>query len=191
MAYQFQARNRRRRHRARHLGYARPLDERDRPQGHRGALRDRREGRRRRGDQGRGDHIRQGDVLRRRRPHHAGKARREFAEARQGQGRGSGRGALFEESRKLSLLYRRLETCGKPWVAAINGTALGGGFELPRLPPPRRGGQPEDARRPAGGQGRPVSRRRRHAAHRAHDAAGRRAAVPAQGRQLGSTRAKA
>ena len=37
---------------------------------------------------------------------------------------------LFEESRKLSLLYRRLETCGKPWVAAITGTALGGGFEL-------------------------------------------------------------
>src|SRR6266446_78955 len=37
---------------------------------------------------------------------------------------------LFEDSRKLSLLYRRLETCGKPWVAAITGTALGGGFEL-------------------------------------------------------------
>lgn len=37
---------------------------------------------------------------------------------------------LFENSRKLSQLYRRIETCGKPFVAAINGTALGGGFEL-------------------------------------------------------------
>jgi len=39
-------------------------------------------------------------------------------------------GFVFTESRKLSQLYRRIETCGKPWVAAINGTALGGGFEL-------------------------------------------------------------
>ncbi|HZD91819.1 MAG TPA: enoyl-CoA hydratase-related protein, partial [Pseudolabrys sp.] len=37
---------------------------------------------------------------------------------------------VFDESRKLSQLYRRLETCGKPWVAAVNGTAMGGGFEL-------------------------------------------------------------
>src|SRR5476649_2841794 len=31
---------------------------------------------------------------------------------------------VFEESRKLSLLYRRLETSGKPWVCALNGTAM-------------------------------------------------------------------
>ena len=37
---------------------------------------------------------------------------------------------FFDESRKLSLLYRRLETCGKPFAAAIHGTCLGGAFEL-------------------------------------------------------------
>jgi 3-hydroxyacyl-CoA dehydrogenase/enoyl-CoA hydratase/3-hydroxybutyryl-CoA epimerase len=37
---------------------------------------------------------------------------------------------FFEESRKLSLLYRRLETCGKPFAAAVAGTCLGGAFEL-------------------------------------------------------------
>src|ERR687889_720949 len=37
---------------------------------------------------------------------------------------------FFEESRKLSLLYRRLETCGKPFAAAIHGTCLGSAFEL-------------------------------------------------------------
>jgi 3-hydroxyacyl-CoA dehydrogenase/enoyl-CoA hydratase/3-hydroxybutyryl-CoA epimerase len=37
---------------------------------------------------------------------------------------------LFEESRKLSLLYRRLETCGKPFAIAIHGVCLGGAFEL-------------------------------------------------------------
>jgi 3-hydroxyacyl-CoA dehydrogenase / enoyl-CoA hydratase / 3-hydroxybutyryl-CoA epimerase len=55
---------------------------------------------------------------------------RMFADFAKSQGPEAAAIALFEESRKLSLLYRRIETCGKPWVAAINGTALGGGFEL-------------------------------------------------------------
>jgi 3-hydroxyacyl-CoA dehydrogenase/enoyl-CoA hydratase/3-hydroxybutyryl-CoA epimerase len=37
---------------------------------------------------------------------------------------------FFEESRKLSLLYRRMETCGKPFAAAVHGVCLGGAFEL-------------------------------------------------------------
>jgi 3-hydroxyacyl-CoA dehydrogenase/enoyl-CoA hydratase/3-hydroxybutyryl-CoA epimerase len=38
--------------------------------------------------------------------------------------------AFFDGSRRLTLLYRRLETSGKPWVAAIDGICLGGAFEL-------------------------------------------------------------
>jgi 3-hydroxyacyl-CoA dehydrogenase/enoyl-CoA hydratase/3-hydroxybutyryl-CoA epimerase len=37
---------------------------------------------------------------------------------------------FFEESRKLSLIYRKLETCGKPFAAAVHGVCLGGAFEL-------------------------------------------------------------
>ena len=37
---------------------------------------------------------------------------------------------LYEGSRRLSQLYRKLETCGKPFVAAIKGTCMGGGTEL-------------------------------------------------------------
>src|ERR1700761_82704 len=37
---------------------------------------------------------------------------------------------LFDASRKSSLVFRGIETSGKPWVAAINGLALGGAFEL-------------------------------------------------------------
>ena len=55
---------------------------------------------------------------------------RVFADLAKSKGLEAAATALFEESRKLSLLYRRLETSGKPWAAAINGTALGGGFEL-------------------------------------------------------------
>jgi len=53
-----------------------------------------------------------------------------YADKLKREGEEKAAGYVFEESRKLSQLYRRIETCGKPWVCALNGTAMGGGFEL-------------------------------------------------------------
>jgi len=53
-----------------------------------------------------------------------------FVETVEKEGEEAANALLFAESRKFSQLCRRLETCGKPWVAALNGTAVGGGFEV-------------------------------------------------------------
>ncbi|ASY61609.1 Enoyl-CoA hydratase [isoleucine degradation] [Sinorhizobium sojae CCBAU 05684] len=37
---------------------------------------------------------------------------------------------LFDLAGRLSGLFRKLETSGRPWVSAINGTCMGGAFEL-------------------------------------------------------------
>src|SRR4051812_6423288 len=53
-----------------------------------------------------------------------------FEKLRREQGEEAAMQVFFEESRKLSLVYRRLETCGKPFAAAVHGACLGGAFEL-------------------------------------------------------------
>ncbi len=37
---------------------------------------------------------------------------------------------LFDLVGKMNGLFRKIETNGKPWVSAINGTCMGGAFEL-------------------------------------------------------------
>ena len=55
---------------------------------------------------------------------------RRYADARESKGEDAATRALQQETARLSGIYRALETCGKPVVAAIDGTVLGGGFEL-------------------------------------------------------------
>ncbi len=38
--------------------------------------------------------------------------------------------ALFDNVGRMSGLFRKLETGGKPWVSAINGTCMGGALEM-------------------------------------------------------------
>ncbi|AZO26077.1 MULTISPECIES: 3-hydroxyacyl-CoA dehydrogenase NAD-binding domain-containing protein [unclassified Mesorhizobium] len=38
--------------------------------------------------------------------------------------------ALFDNAGYMTGLFRKLETSGKPWVSAINGTCMGGAFEM-------------------------------------------------------------
>ena len=55
---------------------------------------------------------------------------KEYAKVFKEKGEVAANQMLFDQSRRFSQVLRGIETCGKPWVAAINGLALGGGFEL-------------------------------------------------------------
>ena len=55
---------------------------------------------------------------------------KEYAKLRKSQGEEEAATYFFEQVKGLSLLYRKLETCGKPFAAAIHGACLGGAFEL-------------------------------------------------------------
>jgi 3-hydroxyacyl-CoA dehydrogenase/enoyl-CoA hydratase/3-hydroxybutyryl-CoA epimerase len=54
----------------------------------------------------------------------------EYARVAKAEGEEKAMRVFFDRSRQLSLIYRKLESCGKPFAAAINGVCLGGAFEL-------------------------------------------------------------
>ena len=57
-------------------------------------------------------------------------AAKEFAEAVKARGEEAAMKEFAAQAGRGSQVFRRIETCGKPWAAAINGVALGGGFEI-------------------------------------------------------------
>jgi 3-hydroxyacyl-CoA dehydrogenase / enoyl-CoA hydratase / 3-hydroxybutyryl-CoA epimerase len=54
----------------------------------------------------------------------------EYAKLMKSKGAEAANQFLFDSSSRLSRLYRKMETCGKPFAAAVHGTCLGGAFEL-------------------------------------------------------------
>src|ERR1700730_4447107 len=54
----------------------------------------------------------------------------DYKKARQEKGEEEATKLFFERASRLSLVYRKLETCGKPFALAISGICLGGAFEL-------------------------------------------------------------
>jgi 3-hydroxyacyl-CoA dehydrogenase / enoyl-CoA hydratase / 3-hydroxybutyryl-CoA epimerase len=54
----------------------------------------------------------------------------EYARLAKAEGKEAAMRFFVDRVRQLSLTFRRLETCGKPVAAAINGVCMGGGFEL-------------------------------------------------------------
>ena len=180
---QLSFRNRRRRHRARDLGHAGPVDERDQRRGRRRARPDRRQDRERRSDQRRRLHLRQGWLRGGRGPDDARDRRQGIRAPRQGrrQGRGDARLRRRDEAIVARLPPpRNLRQTGRRRdQRRVHGRRFRTGAGVP-LSHRRRYGQ--GARRTAGDQGRALSRRRRHAARRAADADAGRAADAAQGR---------
>lgn len=53
-----------------------------------------------------------------------------FAKTYKEKGEEAANKELFDNASMLTKLYRKLETCGKPFAAAIHGVCLGGAFEL-------------------------------------------------------------
>ena len=56
--------------------------------------------------------------------------RRQFADAVKAQGEEAAMKAFVAQAGRGAQIFRKIETCGKPWAAAVNGVALGGGFEI-------------------------------------------------------------
>ena len=81
-------------------------------------------------DQGLRHRLGQERLFRRRRSFHAAAGAAQYAKALKEQGEDAANKQFFDCSRRLSLLYRKLETCGKPFAVAIHGVCLGGAFEL-------------------------------------------------------------
>jgi 3-hydroxyacyl-CoA dehydrogenase/enoyl-CoA hydratase/3-hydroxybutyryl-CoA epimerase len=55
---------------------------------------------------------------------------KEYARRAKAEGEEAAMAFLYDRVRQMSLIYRRLETSGKPFAAAIDGACMGGGFEL-------------------------------------------------------------
>ena len=56
--------------------------------------------------------------------------RRQFADAVKARGEEAAMAEFVAQAARGSQIFRKIETCGKPWAAAVNGVALGGGFEI-------------------------------------------------------------
>jgi 3-hydroxyacyl-CoA dehydrogenase / enoyl-CoA hydratase / 3-hydroxybutyryl-CoA epimerase len=57
-------------------------------------------------------------------------AGKEFVRRAKAEGEEAAMRGFVDGTRQASLIYRRLETCGKPVATAINGVCMGGAFEL-------------------------------------------------------------